>query len=59
VSAQISSRLKAGYSLVYFGEMKKLNYHVTVWKVSYKDGGDDDLAELSVKDGKVGGFWIR
>jgi RNA polymerase sigma factor (sigma-70 family) len=59
VSAQISSRLKAGYSLVYFGEMKKLNYHVTVWKVSYKDGGDDDLAELSVQDGKVGGFWIR
>ncbi len=59
VSAQISARLKAGYTLVYFGEMKKLNYHVTVWKVSYKDGGDDDLAELSVKNGKVGGFWIR
>jgi RNA polymerase sigma factor (sigma-70 family) len=59
VSAQLSSRLKAGYMLTYFGELKQMDYHVTVWKISYKDGGDDDLAELSVKDGQVGGFWIR
>jgi hypothetical protein len=59
VSAQLSSRLKAGYTLTYFGELKQMGYHVTVWKISYKDGGDDDLAELSVKDGQVGGFWIR
>jgi len=59
VSAQLASRLKAGHTLTYFGEMKKLGYHVTVWKISFKDGGDDDLVEMSVKDGKVGGFWIR
>ena len=58
VSAQLASRLKAGYTLTYFGDLKQLGYHVTVWKVSYKTG-DDNLAELSMKDGKVGGFWIR
>jgi hypothetical protein len=59
VSAQIASRLKAGYTLTYFGDLKQLGYHLTVWKISFKDGGDDYLAEMSVKDGKVGGFWIR
>jgi hypothetical protein len=59
VSAQLSSRLKAGYTVAYFGDLKQLGYHVTIWKLSFKDGGDDFLAETSVKDGKVGGFWIR
>jgi RNA polymerase sigma factor (sigma-70 family) len=59
VSAQLSSRLKAGYTLAYFGDLNQLGYHVTVWKISFKDGGDDFLAETSLKDGKVGGFWIR
>jgi RNA polymerase sigma factor (sigma-70 family) len=59
VSAQIASRLKAGYTLTYFGDLKQLGYHLTVWKISFKAGGDDYLAEMSVKDGKVGGFWIR
>jgi RNA polymerase sigma factor (sigma-70 family) len=59
VSAQVAPRLKAGYTLVYLGDLKQLGYHVTVWKISFKDGGDDFLAETSMKDGKVGGFWIR
>ena len=32
---------------------------VTLWKLSFKDGGDDALATLSLKDGKVGGYWIK
>lgn len=59
VSEQLASRLRAGYTLTYFGDLKQRGYHVTARKVSFKDGGDDCLAEMSMKDGKVGGFWIR
>ena len=57
--AQLGPRLKAGYETLYLGELKQRGYRVTLWKLSFKDGGDDALATLSMKDGKVGGFWIK
>ena len=59
VAAQMAPRLQAGYEISYLGELRQQGYHVTLWKVSYKDRGDDALATLSVRDGKVGGFYIR
>ena len=59
VAAQVGPRLKAGYEIAYLGELKQRGYQVTLWKLSFKDGGDDALASLSMKDGKVGGFWLR
>lgn len=59
VSAKVAPKLLAGHELSYLGDLKQHGYHVTLWKVSFKDGGDDALATLSVKDGKVGGFFIR
>jgi hypothetical protein len=56
---QIAPRLKAGYEMSFLGELKQRGYQVTLWKLSFKNGGDDALATLSVKDGKVGGFWIK
>ena len=48
------------------GDKSQLSYGVqnqsgsqTEWKISFKDGSDDLLATLSVRGGKVGGFWIR
>ena len=59
VVAQLAPKLKAGYDLLYLGELKQQGYRVTLWKIAFKNGGDDALATLSVKDGSVGGFWVR
>jgi len=59
VSAQLAPKLQAGHEVSYLGDLKQKGYHVTLWRISFKDGSDDALATLSMKDGKVGGFWIR
>ena len=33
-----------------------LNVHESM---RFKAGGDDALATLSLKDGKIGGYWIK
>ena len=59
MAGQIGARLKAGYELTYLGDLKKEHFHVTLWRIAFRDGGDDALATLSTKDGKVGGFYIE
>jgi hypothetical protein len=59
VSKELSSRLNDGHTVVFLGELQQQGYQVYVWKVTFKDGGDDFLARLSLQDGKVGGFWIN
>jgi len=59
MAGQIGPRLKAGYELTYLGDLKKEHFHVTLWRIAFRDGGDDALATLSIKDGKVGGFYIE
>jgi RNA polymerase sigma factor (sigma-70 family) len=59
VCVQITPRLQAGYNMIFLGAMKQQGYHVTLWKVGYTDGGDDELLTLSVKGGKIGGAYIH
>jgi len=59
VSKQIAPLLKKGYETTYLGELNQKGYAVTLWKFSFKDGTDDMLGTLSLKNGKIGGFWIR
>lgn len=59
VSEQITPRAKNGYDAQYFGELKQQGYSVHLWRVRFKFGGDDVLATLSVKDEKVGGFYLK
>jgi hypothetical protein len=59
VVSQIGSNLKSGYDLNYLGDLNQRGYQVTLWRIRFKNGGDDLLATLSMKDGKVGGFWIK
>lgn len=59
VSKQLGPRLKAGYDSEYLGELKQRGFAVHLWKVHCKDGGDDFLATLSIKDGKAGGFYLH
>ncbi|WP_051470255.1 hypothetical protein [Fischerella sp. PCC 9605] len=58
VSAELAPRMKKGYEAVFLGELRQQGYRVYLWKLTFKDGGDDLLAKLSLKDGKVGGFWL-
>lgn len=59
VQAQIAPRLKAGYEMTYLTDLHRHGHKVTLWKLTFKDGGDDALATLSMKEGKVTGFFIQ
>lgn len=59
VSEQVASRLKNGHDFTYLGEMNQAGFVVYLWRVRFEDGGDDFLAQMSVKDDKVGGFFLR
>ncbi len=59
VSRQLAPRLKQGYDSEYLGELKQRGFAVHLWRVRCKDGGDDFLATLSIKDGKAGGFYLH
>ena len=59
VAAQLGPRFKSGYEAAYLGDLNQKGYQVTLWRLRFKAGGDDALATLSLKDGKVGGYWIK
>ena len=59
VAAQLGPRFQSGYEATYLGELNQRGYQVTLWRLRFKAGGDDALATLSLKDGKVGGYWIK
>ena len=59
VATKLAPRLQAGHELSYLGVLTQRGQRVTVWKLSFKDGSDDHLVTLGVKDGKVGSFLIR
>jgi hypothetical protein len=58
-SAQVGPRLKKGYTSSFLSTLRQEGYVVYVWKLEFKDGGDDMLFSLAIKDGKVGGFFLR
>jgi len=51
--------LKKGYEISYLGTMKAQGHDVTLWRIIYKAGGDDSLVTLYMKNGIVGGFWLK
>ena len=59
VAGQLSEPLKTGYEISFLGELQQQGFQVTLWKISLKQGGDDLLATMYVKEGRVGGFWIK
>ena len=59
VASKLSPRLKAGHDISYLGVLNQRGLRVTVWKLSFKDAGDDHLVTLGVRDGKVSTFLIR
>lgn len=58
-SAQFAPRLKQGYTTTFETQSQQEGYAVYVWKLKFKDGGDDWHISIAVKDGMVGGFALQ
>ena len=59
VSKELEPLAKHGYDAQYLGELNQHGNKVHLWRLKFKDGGDDVLATLSVKDGKAGNFLLQ
>ncbi|MGI8570291.1 MAG: hypothetical protein ACR2KT_15195 [Methylocella sp.] len=59
VSKELEPRAKQGYDAQYLGELNQNKYKVHLWRLRFKDGGDDALATLGVKNGKAGKFLLQ
>jgi len=57
--AAFGMRLKKGYEATYLGKLKQQGCQVHLWKLVFKDGGDDLLAKLTLLDGKIAGFLLQ
>jgi len=58
-SSQVAPHMRKEYEVSYLGELRQQGCEVHLWKLTYKDGHDDTLAKLVLKDGKVAGFWLQ
>jgi hypothetical protein len=59
VSALVGPRLKEGYKTTYLTKLRKSGNAVHLWKLQFKDGKDEALVTMSVKDGKMTGIFIQ
>ena len=59
LAKQVGSRLKKGYDAEYLCQLKQAGHEVYLWKLKFKDEGDDVVARIAVKDGKVAGFYLQ
>ena len=60
VSGQISPLMKDGFKKEYMGVLNRGIAKTYYWKIDFKkEGVPDMLAELSMKNGEVAGFFIR
>jgi hypothetical protein len=58
-NTMFAARFKKGYEAKYLDELKQQGAQYHVWKLVFKDGGDETLARLILKEGKVAGFWLQ
>ncbi|GIW80897.1 MAG: hypothetical protein KatS3mg105_2704 [Gemmatales bacterium] len=59
VHETLGARLKKGYRSFYLCQLKQRGLAVHLWKLTFKDDGDDVLIRLSLRDGKVEGFFFE
>ena len=58
-SAGLSPRLKKGYELQYLGSLKQQGVDVFLWKINYKEAGNEMIAKLVLQGDKVAAFWFE
>jgi hypothetical protein len=55
----LNQRTGGGYDTTFLGELNQHGYQVFLYRLRFKDGGDDMLGTMSLKDDKVGGIYFR
>jgi hypothetical protein len=56
----LATRLAKGYAAISMGMLRYKGYQIHLWKLEYKDGGDDDLAYgIVTMDGRFRNFGVR
>ncbi len=59
LAGKLGPRLQNGYSATFLTTLNQSGYVAYVWKLSFKDGGDDFLITMFTKDNAVSGFVTR
>src|ERR1700722_4387351 len=52
-------RTSGGYDTTFLGELNQHGYQVFLYRLRFKDRGDDILGTMSLKDDKVGGIHFK
>lgn len=52
----LNARTKGGYDVAFLGELNKNGIEIYLYRLRFKDGGNDLLATLSLRNGKVAGI---
>jgi hypothetical protein len=55
----LNQRTSGGYDTTFLGELNQHGYQVFLYRLRFKDGGDDILATMSLKNDKVGGIYFK
>ena len=55
----LNKRTSGGYEMTSLGELDQHGYQVFLYRLRFKDGGDDILGTMSLKDDKVGGIYFK
>ena len=50
---------KDGYELAYLGRLAQQGHEVFLWKLSPASGGNEFLVRLTLKDGRLAGFFFQ
>ena len=55
----IKPKLDGGYEMTSLGELNQRGFEVYLYRLRFKNGSDDMLGTLSLKDGKVAGIYFH
>src|SRR5262245_19778170 len=55
VSQGLAPRMRDGCTSTYLGQLRQGEGQVSLWQLAFADGGDDELARMSMAHGKVDG----
>jgi hypothetical protein len=55
----VGTRLKNGYEATYLCQLKQAGHQIHLWKVAFKDGSDEVVVRLALKDGKVASLHLQ
>ena len=55
----LNRRTAGGYDTTFLGELNQHGYQVFLYRLRFKDGGDDILGTMSLMADKVGGIYFK